>query len=139
MGDRDLYPELQIWRPVGSGSYMKMQSSTVNITRSFTNRYEYIPDPPLDFRVGDVVGIYQPSQSRSRLYLHYYRGNEYNQLMNYYRNNPKFQTDFSTDGAMSERILPLVTVVVNNSKCLVNLPNSELPITRSGIHADFIV
>ena len=133
MGNLDLYPELQIWRPIGSGSYMKMQSSTVNITRSFTNRYEYIPDPPLDFRVGDVVGIYQPSQSRSRLYLHYYRGNEYNQLMNYYfeGNTPKF-LNVSTDGVMSERILPLVAVEVNNSKCLVNLPNSELPITRSG-------
>ena len=135
MGDRDLYPELQIWRPIGSGNYTKMQSSTVNIiTRSFTNRYEYIPDSPLDFRVGDIVGIYQPSQSSSRLYLHYYRGNEYNQLRNYYfqGNNQKFQ-NFSTDRVMSERILPLVAVEVNNSKCLVTyIPNSELPITRSG-------
>ena len=117
--NRDLYPELQIWRPIGSGSYMKIQSSTVNSARDFTNRYEYIPNPPLDFQVGDIVGIYQPLQSRSRLYLQYYQGNVYSQLINYYFQTSTLQfQNFSTSepGVMSESILPLVTVEVNISK-----------------------
>ena len=116
--NRDLYPELQIWRPIGSDSYVKMQNSTVNINaRDLTNRYEYIPDPPLDFQVGDIVGIYQPLRSRNRLNLQYYQGNAYSQLINYYfqTNRSQFQ-NFSTSGVMSESILPLVIVEVKISK-----------------------
>ena len=115
----DSYPDLQIWRPNGTGTYMKVQNSTVNITaRNLTNRYEYILNPPLEFHAGDIVGIFQPSQARSRLYMQYYQGSLYSQLISYYYQTISQFQNFSTSrqGVISEYILPLITVEMEISK-----------------------
>ena len=116
---QDLYPDLQIWRPNGSGTYMKVQNSTVNITaRNLTNQYEYIPNPPLEFQAGDIIGIFQPSQARGRLYMQYYQGNIYSKLINYYYQILSQFQNFSTSGqgVRSEYILPLITAEMEISK-----------------------
>ena len=116
----DLYPDLQIWRPNGSGTYMKVQNSTVNIARNLTNRYVYIPNPPIKFQAGDIIGIFQPSQARSRLYMQYYQGSLYSQLISYYyslQTISQFQNFWTSGrGVRSEYILPLVTVEMEISK-----------------------
>lgn len=116
-GNRNSYPELQIWRPNGSDSYTKWQNSTVNITtQPNTNRYEYIPNPPLEFQAGDVVGIFQPSQAGRRFHMQYYQGDMYNQLMNYYllTNTSEFQYfSIKNKNVMQEDVLPLITVEIS--------------------------
>ena len=119
----DLYPDLQIWRPNGSGTYMKVQTSTVNITaRNTTNRYEYILNPPLEFCAGDIVGVFQPSQARSRLYMQYYQGNMFSLLTSYYLRTTTSQLQNfppSGQGVMSQDVLPLITVEVETGRCSV--------------------
>ena len=123
VSEHDLYPDLQIWRPNGSGTYMKVQTSTVNITaQNTTNRYEYILNPPLEFRAGDIVGIFQPSQARSRLYMQYYQGNMFSLVMSYYLQTTTSQfQNFSTSGqgVTSQNVLPLITVEVETGRCNV--------------------
>ena len=117
---RDLYPDLQIWRPSGNSTYMKVQNSTVNITaQNTTNRYEYILNPPLEFRAGDIVGIFQPSQARSRLYMQYYQGNMFSLVRSYYLRTTTSQfQNFSTfgQGVISQNVLPLITVEVETGR-----------------------
>lgn len=115
--NHNLYPELQIWRPNSSDTYVKVQSSTVTLSQNLTNRYEYIPSSPIKFQAGDIIGIFQPSQARSRLYMQYYQGNIYSQLISYYfqtRTTSQFQSFSSTERrVMSEYILPLITVEIS--------------------------
>ena len=35
---------------------------------SYTNVYEFSPDPPLKFHEGDILGVFQPTQSSSTVY-----------------------------------------------------------------------
>ena len=103
---------------------MKVQNSTINITaQNTTNRYEYILNPPLEFRAGDIVGIFQPSQARSRLYMQYYQGNIYSQVLNYYYQTLSQFQNFSTSGqgVMSEHTLPLITVEISKRICLTSI------------------
>ena len=119
----DLYPDLQIWRPNGSGTYMKVQTSTVSITaQNTTNRYEYILNPPLEFCAGDIVGIFQPSQARSRLYMQYYEGNMFSLVTSYFLRNTTSQLqNFPPSGQRvnSQDVLPLITVEVETGRCSV--------------------
>ena len=120
--DHDLYPELQIWRPNGSGTYMKVQNSTVNITaQNTTNRYEYFLNSSLEFRAGDIVGIFQPSQARSRLYMQYYQGDMFSLVTSYYLRTTTSQQNFPPFGqrVMSQNVLPLITVEVEIGRCNV--------------------
>ena len=63
-------PELQLWRASGESSYNKTGVSLIaalpNATM-YTNVYEYIPDTPLEFQVGDIFGLYKPNESDSVL------------------------------------------------------------------------
>ena len=117
--ERSLHPDLQIWRPIGDGTYMKMQSSKINPSvRNHTNRYEYILKEPLEFHAGDIIGIFQPSQAMIRFYMQYYPGNS--PIMSYYLQNDTSQLqDLSTFGGekvKSMSMLPFVTVEVETSK-----------------------
>lgn len=64
--------EFQIWRKQGQESniYSKVSSSLMpfnSITVIGTNLYEYTPQTPLQFREGDVFGVYIPAASLSPL------------------------------------------------------------------------
>ena len=114
---RSSYPDLQIWRPIGNGTYMKMQSSKIDPRQNPTNRYEYTLKQPLEVRTGDIIGIFQPSQAKIRFYMQYYPGNS--QIMSYYQNDISQFQNFSTfgQGVREMSVLPLVTVEVETSKC----------------------
>ena len=70
---RALLPELQIWRNTGGTSYTKANFSLIpsNATVIGNNVVEYIPNPPLEFQEGDILGVYQPRQRDSALVAYY--------------------------------------------------------------------
>ena len=64
--------EVQIWRR-NNGSendYTKVGYSILNATDPDNdNVYEYIPDPPLEFQEGDILGVYQQrGEGRMRVF-----------------------------------------------------------------------
>ena len=65
--------EVQIWRRnIGSeNDYTKVDSSVLPATNSNNdNVYEHIPDPPLEFQEGDILGVYQRGGGR-RMRVYY--------------------------------------------------------------------
>ena len=68
---RYLYPELQIWRNVGNETYRKISGTYVFfpfIARA-NQIYEYTKFAPIPVESGDVLGIFLPRDSVSRLRL----------------------------------------------------------------------
>ena len=73
--DRQLYPELQIWRVQGGSNndtYVRVTTTGTSSAPQFTghlNVYQFIFDPPVEVKEGYVLGYYQPPTSLSRLGL----------------------------------------------------------------------
>ena len=68
--------ELQVWRlkPNTSVEYQRVYTSGELdvVSATIADRvFEYPMDPPLTVQPGDVLGIYQPTQSSSRLIIYY--------------------------------------------------------------------
>ena len=66
--------EVQIWRR-NNGSendYTKIGYTVLNATDPDNDRvYEHIPDPPIEFQEGDILGVYQQGgKVRMRVYYH---------------------------------------------------------------------
>ena len=61
--------EVQIWRrnDYSDNDYTKVGYSILNADNDRCNVYEYIPDPPLEFQEGDILGVYQ-QRSDMRVY-----------------------------------------------------------------------
>ena len=69
-----MLPELQIWRQLGTDNYNKIGSSLVTADTSIgTNLYEFIPQTPLEFQVGDIFGAHTPYRSESQPILYQQR------------------------------------------------------------------
>ena len=103
------YPELQVWRENTTGTYVKV-GNTSNMEpyqTSYLNVYEYVLDPPLHVLAGDVLGIYLPSSTNSRLYLSYMSDSSY---VNQHITAPEPQESFMVTGSQTNNILPFVTV-----------------------------
>ena len=68
----DIGGEVQIWRRnIGSeNNYTKVGFSILQATDPDNDHvYEYIPDPPLEFQEGDILGVYQQrGEGRMRVY-----------------------------------------------------------------------
>ena len=71
--DKDLLPELQIWRSMDSMIYTKVAFNliTPNKVNNVLNVHQYIPNPPLEFQEGDILGVYQPTDKSSGMELYY--------------------------------------------------------------------
>ena len=103
------YPELQVWRENTTGRYVKV-GSTDNmepIQTAYLNVYEYVLDPPLQVLAGDVLGIYQPSSTNSRLQLLFLSDSN---LVNWYTEVSRPQNSFMVADSGTNNALPLVTV-----------------------------
>ena len=67
---RSLYPELQVWRNVGNDVYRKINGTVINITaQSPTRIYEYDNFSPIPVLAGDILGVFIPQTSSSKLLL----------------------------------------------------------------------
>ena len=116
-------PELQIWRPSGETTYQKLSGTTIApVDISSDGIYIFAVDPPVLFEPGDILGVFQPALSVSRLSVDFDIAGA---AMNYYvpvendRVSPSLSTiDVNGEGVMSQMGLPLITVVVGES-CLV--------------------
>ena len=65
------FPQLQIWRPIGSGSYTKVGKTTITTSQNNSQLYQYRPSSPLVFQTGDILGYYQPRVATSKLELYF--------------------------------------------------------------------
>ena len=115
----DFYPELQVWRRVNGNiptSYHRVGNTVIAVAEE--NRgsivYEYPVDPPLPVKAGDVLGIYQPPGSDSKLNVWYERDTGPVTLYQTAQ-HPRSEEDFPepAGGAVqSHSSLPLVTVEI---------------------------
>ena len=64
------FPQLQIWRPIGSGSYTKVGNTAITTSQNNSQLYQYRPSSPLVFQTGDILGYYQPRVATSKLELY---------------------------------------------------------------------
>ena len=107
----DLLPELQIWRNNGGTSYTKANFSLIpsNATVIGNNVVEYIPNPPMEFQEGDILGVYQPRRRVSALVVYY---QERDGPVNYEEgNNPLSTVTLGSPGNQYD--YPLVTVEIS--------------------------
>ena len=64
------YPELQIWSIDNSSVYEKISGVSITIPiRQLSGVYEFDNFPPIAVKSGDILGIYIPDSSSSRLQL----------------------------------------------------------------------
>ena len=72
------YPQLQIWREEGSGSYQRVGYTDINYpSSSITDTYavvEYSLATPLAFQEGDILGAHQPKRSDSDVVMQFQDG-----------------------------------------------------------------
>ena len=111
-GNRDQFPELQIWRSSGDSIYQKQNSTVISMTSQEDNDvYEFSVAPPLPFQPGDILGLRQPRDGVSRLQVGYDNGGDsvyYGTGAN--QNNDVF--DISGSGVTTSTDIPLVTVEI---------------------------
>lgn len=65
----DSLPELQIWRLHNDGSFTKVGSTSLAVTKNNTTRlYQHQLSSPLPFQAGDVLGYFQPNSQLKVLF-----------------------------------------------------------------------
>ena len=73
-GNREQYPQFQLWRPDGTERYERVYESSDMSTMSGQSDFtveEYIPNDLVPFEGGYILGVYQRQQSRRRLSVVY--------------------------------------------------------------------
>ena len=105
----DSFPQLQIWRPIGSGSYRKVGQTIIMTTKNDSQLHQYHPSSPLAFQAGDILGHYQPHVPTSKLEL--YIENRQGQLGHFHgvTNEP---TQFVVRNSINVSSIQLVIAVV---------------------------
>lgn len=121
--DRLYFPDLQIWRKSGENMYTKVRNFTIFAdSENPSGVYEYVPDPPLEFEEGDVLGIFQPDKPRLKVYYVENVGS-----VNYHYDTGSAKTpedsSISLNGANIGTMvaLPLVTVEICEFPILSNM------------------
>ena len=119
-------PELQIWR-LNSGStnsYTKTNSSliTPNAVSGSPNVHEYVPSTPLQFNVGDILGVHQPPMDDPSQLVMYYQANT--GPVNYRRNVNDPPNSFNAGSPINQYDYPLVSVEIITSKMLIYYTHS---------------
>ena len=69
--NRHLYPELQVWRNIGNDTYVKISGTYIFFPfAALENRiYEYSGFTPTQVQAGDILGVFIPEDSYSRMFL----------------------------------------------------------------------
>ena len=137
-------PELQIWRPSGENTYQKLSGTTIApVSISNDGIYVYTVNPPVPFQPGDILGLFQPALSDSRLSvdfdiagtaLNYYVPVEIDQV------TPSLSTiDVNGEGVMSQIGLPLITMVVGECKNTISQRWDLVIHFSAHIHSDSLL
>ena len=116
-GNHNWYPDLQIWRSNGANMFTKLGNTTLRVEggSDTVTYYEYSPATPLDFQVGDVLGIFLPDGGRNRLRVYFQSGvgpQNYHETL---ANNDVVEppSDMFTLGTVLQNDLPLVAVEIS--------------------------
>lgn len=105
--------ELQLWKKTDGDSYIRRNFSTIDHfnTTSKKDVYEYSPNPPLEVKKGDVLGVFQPRGGDSPLTIYY---QENSGPFNY--GNPSAAdnpyTSLTVDTPLSHNDYPLVSAIL---------------------------
>ena len=69
--NRHLYPELQVWRNIVNDTYRKISGTYIFFPfADLENRiYEYSGFTPIEVKAGDILGVFTPEDSYSRIFL----------------------------------------------------------------------
>ena len=121
--DHDQYPLFQLWRPSGTGRYQRVYESSSDGGRFTASEdsgitiEEYLPHNPVPFHSGDVLGVYQPVDSRlSLMHVRVPTGFGHD---NYVRQTAMPLVVFTTSGVFVGNDIPLVAV--NTSEEFVSM------------------
>ena len=104
-------PELQIWRNTGGSNYTRIGVSRLPASPLFSNTTEYIPNAPLEFQEGDILGVYQPRNDDSTFVIY---NQEFDGPANYREGNSPLST--VTLGSPDFFDYPLVTAEVSTGQ-----------------------
>ena len=118
---RDFFPHLQIWRSTSCATNTFVLVGDVEFFVAGGEERpggDYVfsgtPDPPLEFEAGDILGIFQPRESRSRVGVYYDTSAG---PTNYYidtvgAEQPSLASFTTTSADGTENSLPLVTIEI---------------------------
>ena len=122
-GSHDFFPHLQIWRSTSCATNTFVLVGDVELfVAGERQRGNYVfsgtPDPPLEFEAGDILGIFQPRESRSRVRVYYDTSAG---PTNYYidtdnAEQPSMAGFTTTSADDTENSLPLVTIEIGKFK-----------------------
>ena len=116
---RDFFPHLQLWRICGDGTTYFLAGDTellVPDSAGFDSGDDFVftgtADPVLEFQAGDILGLFQPRNTRSRVRVYYDTSTgPTNHYIDTGNDNEPSLTSFTITGADgSADHLPLVTV-----------------------------
>ena len=118
--NKSLEPELQIWRNTGGTSYTKAKFSTLSFSKHVSNVVKYNLSTPLEFKEGDILGVYQPQINMSALVVYY---QECDGPVNYREISTGALSDVTLDtssGTDNQYDYPLVTVEISTAGMSLN-------------------
>ena len=108
-GGRVNFPQLEIWRiqSAGSNVYNRVGRTPANgMVENTIGIYEFVPSPPLNFQSGDILGIFNPGNSRLAIYYVNRIGPP-----NYHGTSTPSTDQFTISGnTASQNDMPLITV-----------------------------
>ena len=111
---RNQYPLFQLWRPNGTEIYRRVYESSITSTLSGQSDLtveEYIPNDPVPFEAGYILGVYQPQESRRRMSVMHVDVPSGYGYDNYIRDGVMMSLEvFNTDGLTAVNNYPLVAV-----------------------------
>ena len=115
------HPQLQIWRLRQGSNNIYDRTTFSDITDLNTtddlNVYEFLPNPPLEFRVNDFLGLYQPRLRHTEVEMYYQRGGGPRNFVRSNQGSP-VTSNFKTFGGV-DNDLPLVAVEVNGKLTII--------------------
>ena len=108
-----LISELQIWRNTGGTSFTKANFSILSSSTPVSNNIvEYTLNTPLEFQVGDILGVYQSQDSALVVYYQ-----EHDGPVNYEEGNSARST-VTLGSPGNQYDYPLVTVEISTGKVM---------------------
>jgi len=118
-GNHDFFPHLQIWRSCAANTFVLVGDVELFVAGGEERPdgdyvFSGTPDPPLEFEAGDILGMFQPRGSRSRVGVYY---DTIAGPTNYYidagnADQPSLPSFTTTSADGTEDSLPLVTIEI---------------------------
>ena len=126
VGRPDELPSLQIWRRERETNlYTQVGSSRLDTSTSNSSVVvEYIPNPPLEFQEGDILGVYQPDTDQSKLVLYYQRSTGPTSY-GHVGDAPPTSMSLSNDLKFTKHDYPLVNVEVMKKGIIIIITATE--------------